>query len=80
LTPLKIPISTHPVKGEESATTWTFHFPLSAYFHWLNEAGLKVILLEEWASDKKSTGPKAKMENRARIEFPLFLTVIAQKI
>lgn len=77
--PLKIPISTHPGKTE-GGQTWSFHFPLSTYFHELKKAGFIVIDLEEWISDKESTGKTARMENRARKEFPLFLGLTAQKI
>jgi ubiquinone/menaquinone biosynthesis C-methylase UbiE len=77
--PLKIPIQTHPSKGQASSETWSFHYPLSSYFHWLREAGFVVKDMEEWCSNKVSTGPKAKMENRSREEFPLFLALICQK-
>jgi SAM-dependent methyltransferase len=80
LTPLKIPIQTHPGAGEKSETTWSFHRPLSDYVQALAKAGLMVETMEEWISDKKSTGPKAKMENRSRTEFPLFLAISARKI
>ncbi len=73
----KIPIQTHPGKGGE--TTLSFHSPLSLLFSWLGKAGLSTIALEEWISDKKSEGPKAKMEDRARREFPLFLALLARK-
>ena len=43
-------------------------------------AGFAVLEIEEWVSDKKSTGAKGKMENRARAEIPLFMTLICQKI
>lgn len=79
LTPMKIPIQMQPSKGEESATTWSFHYPLSSYSQWLREAGFNLVALEEWCSDKKSTGKNAKMENRSRQEFPLFLTLVAEK-
>ena len=78
-TPLEIPISTHPGKGE-STSTISYHHPLSQYVSWLVEAGFAIVALEEWCSDKKSTGAAAKMENRARREFPLFLAVLAEKI
>jgi len=78
--PIKIPIQMHPGKGKESETTWSFHHSLSDYSRFLADAGFVILLLEEWTSDKKSTGKKAKMENRARTEFPLFLTFLAQKI
>lgn len=78
-TPIKIPIQAHPSKGEKSAETWSFHYSLSAYTAWLREAGFVIEVLEEWCSDKVSTGAVAKMENRSRAEFPLFLTIVASK-
>ncbi len=80
MTPLKIPIQTHPVQGEESPTTWSFHHSLSAYAAGLKKAGFVIETMEEWISDKKSTGPKARMENRCRLEFPLFLAILSMKI
>lgn len=76
----KIPIQMHPGKGSTSETTWSFHHSLSDFSRYLADAGFATLLLEEWTSDKTSTGPAAKMENRARAEFPLFLTFLAQKI
>lgn len=78
LSPLKIPIQTHPGK-DKAEQTWSFHHPLSAYTAWLKQSGFVILGIEEWISDKVSTGPKAKIENRAREEFPLFLTLIAEK-
>ncbi|MDE2590467.1 MAG: class I SAM-dependent methyltransferase [Patescibacteria group bacterium] len=76
--PMKIPITMHP--GEkQSALTWSFHYPLSSYFHFLDAAGLVVKTMEEWISDKESVGKASKMENRARSEIPLFLVVVAIK-
>lgn len=79
LTSLKIPIQTHPGKGKESETTWSFHHPLSSYASWLSTAGFLIEGIEEWASDKVSTGKNAARENRARTEFPLFLAIKAKK-
>lgn len=79
MSPLKIPIRAKPSKGKNSVTTLSFHHPLSSYFLWLKEAGFSVTSLQEWCSDKKSEGPQAKMENRARAEFPLFLAIEASK-
>ncbi len=79
LSPLKIPIQTHPGKQEKSQTTWSFHHPLSDYVRWLKDAGFTLDLIEEWISDKKSTGSKAAMENRSRAEFPLFLALSCRK-
>ncbi|MBA3957209.1 MAG: class I SAM-dependent methyltransferase [Parachlamydiaceae bacterium] len=76
---LKIPIQAHPSKQESSPSTWSFHHPLSTYSRWLREEGFYIELIEEWCSDKTSTGSAAKMENRSREEFPLFLTIVARK-
>lgn len=78
--PLNIPIQAHPSKGEQSATTWSFHHPIASYSQWLFEAGFAIELIEEWHSDKVSTGKAAKMENKARKEFPLFMAIRAIKI
>lgn len=80
MSPQKIPIHAHPGKGAASEVTYSFHFPLCDYFYWLSKAGFAVDLIEEWCSDKKSTGSKARMEDRARSEFPLFLALRAIKI
>ncbi len=76
---LKIPIQTHPSKGEKSSQTLSFHRPLSFYSKALCEAGFSIRLIDEWCSDKVSTGKAAKMENRAREEIPLFLCLVAEK-
>lgn len=77
-TEMSIPIQAHPGKKEHSPTTWSFHTPLSTYFLWLQNAGFKILMLEEWYSDKMSIGKKGKMENRSREEIPLFLTILAE--
>lgn len=77
--PLQIPIQTHPSKGEESTTTWSFHYPLASYCQWLFETGFHIELIEEWHSNKVSTGGAAKMENRSRTEIPLFMAIRAIK-
>lgn len=79
MTPLKIPIQTHPSK-QESSQTWSFHFPLSYYTLQLKTAGFVLDQIEEWCSDRKSIGKTAIMENRCRQEFPLFMTLIARKL
>lgn len=78
--PMKIPIQTHPSQKEHSETTWSFHQPLSYYSAQLNQAGFTIDLMQEWCSDRKSTGKNAKMENRSRQEFPLFLVLVARKV
>jgi ubiquinone/menaquinone biosynthesis C-methylase UbiE len=75
----KIPIQTNPGKKEESEATYSYHHPLSEYFVWLKKGKFAVLSIEEWCSDKKSEGSKAKMEDRARKEFPLFMAILAVK-
>jgi ubiquinone/menaquinone biosynthesis C-methylase UbiE len=92
MNPLKIPITAHPGQvGDPSASlrmnslshfqkrefTWSFHHPLSDYSAMLSKNGFVIERLEEWTSDKESVGEAAKMENRGRSEFPLFLTIKA---
>lgn len=72
----KIPIQMHPGQ-KASEATWSFHHPLSDYFRFLHATGFVVEQLEEWCSDKLSTGKAARWENRARKEFPLFLAIQA---
>ncbi len=79
MTQLAIPITTHPGHGEKSEITWSYHVPLSKYVEMLSEHGFVIEKLEEWISDKHSVGDTAKMENRARKEFPLFMALLARK-
>lgn len=76
---MKIPIQTHPGQGKNSPQSWSFHHPLSSYSAWLHEAGFTIDRMEEWCSDKVSTGKAAKMENRSREEIPLFMAFSASK-
>lgn len=80
MSPMQIPIQTHPGKGKDSPQTLSFHHPLSSYTTWLNEAGFVIELIEEWCSTKVSEGGAAKMENRSRNEIPLFMAIKAKKI
>lgn len=80
MSPMAIPIQAHPGKGQKSETTLTYHHPLGDYCRWFFEAGFNIETIEEWCSDKISTGKNAKMENRSREEFPLFLCIRAIKI
>ena len=80
MSPLKIPILAHP-GADRSIKTVSYHRPLSAYMNALGANGFAVDALEEWTSNRVSdSGPKAKAENRARAEFPMFLALRAIKI
>ncbi len=77
MTPMQIPLQIHPGKGDAAGVTISYHHPLSSYMGWLQKYGFAAYALEEWCSDKKSEGAKARMENRARREIPLFLALAA---
>ena len=80
ISPLSIPIQTRPGAAPELITS-SYHRPLSEYINALAENGLCIQKTEEWISHKKSSpGARAKAENRARSEFPLFLAILAKKI
>jgi len=76
---LEIPIKTNPGKFQKSEITWSFHNPLSKYSEILFDNGFVIEKIEEWVSDKKSTGPMARMEDRARDEIPMFMAILATK-
>ena len=78
LTPLKIPIKANPSQ-KKSKTTLSFHHSLSDYFSFFENKFL-IESLDEWTSHKKSSGKMKKMEDRARNEFPLFLSLVAKKV
>jgi ubiquinone/menaquinone biosynthesis C-methylase UbiE len=74
----KTTISMHPGQ-EHSPETVSFHRPLQWYVKTITNHGLLIDRLEEWTSHKTSVGKRAKAENRARKEFPLFLAIRAIK-
>lgn len=76
---LEIPIDTNPGKFQKSEITWSFHTPLSKFSQILFENNFLIEKIEEWVSEKKSTGPMAKMEDRARNEIPMFMAILAIK-
>ncbi len=78
LTPNEIPIVANPGEGTRSKVTYSYHRPLEVYVKALTQAGFVIDALEEWISHRNSdSGPKAKAENRARQEIPMFLALRA---
>ncbi|MBI4567545.1 MAG: class I SAM-dependent methyltransferase [Planctomycetes bacterium] len=76
--PLAIPIRAL-YAGNKGESTTCFHRPLGEYFRALASGGLMVDALEEWCSNKVTKGAgRARGENRARREFPLFLALRAR--
>ncbi len=75
----EMPIIAHPGSAP-SIKTYSYHRPLTDYVSALVAAGFVIDALEEWTSNKISdSGPRAKAENVAREEIPLFLALRARK-
>ena len=80
MTETNVPILTPPFADSQSFTL-TYHRPLQSYVSELVQAGLCVDAMEEWVSNKNSLpGKRAKAENRARKEIPLFLALRARLV
>lgn len=76
---MSIPIVMHP-GARRSENTTSFHHSLAGLMGFALRAGFVLSGLEEWVSDKQSEpGPRARAENRARREFPLFLALLWRK-
>jgi len=78
--PLKIPIIMHPGQPD-SETTQSFHLSMMDLTAKAFAAGLVLAGLQEFYSFRESEpGPRAKAENKARKEFPLFLGLLWRKV
>ncbi len=76
----EMPIIAHPGSAP-SVKTYSYHRPISVYINELAKHGFVIEALEEWVSNKVSdSGPRAKAENIARQEIPMFLGIRAVKI
>lgn len=80
MSPLRVPIESSPFDKKNNQITYSYHYPLSAYSEMLMDNGLVIEKIEEWVSNKTSTGKMAKIENKARHEFPLFMAIVAKKV
>jgi SAM-dependent methyltransferase len=77
--PLNIPILMHPGQSKSESTV-SFHHSLTDLMGFGFRASFTLAGLEEWVSEKQSEpGPRARAENRARREFPLFLALLWRK-
>lgn len=80
LSEYEMPIIAHPGSAPH-LKTFSYHRPLSIYINALTKHGFMIDALEEWVSNKISdSGPKAKAENIARKEIPLFLAIRAVRV
>jgi SAM-dependent methyltransferase len=81
MTPLSLPIRTHPGRVEDSSSTTTFHRPLHHYLNALGAGGLAVVGCEELCSHRRGTkGPRFGAEDRAAKEFPVFMVLTAVRL
>ncbi len=79
LSPLAVPMET--VGGPERGMTVRFHRPLEQYVASLSEVGLLIDRLVEIPGHKvRPSGPRAKAENFALREIPMFLGLRARRI
>lgn len=79
-TPQQIPISTRPGAAPDLHTTF-HHRPLRDYVNALGEAGLPTIAADELLSHRRSSsGGKARGENRAAAEIPVFLALLCRRL
>ena len=61
--------------------TVSFNRPLQFYVKHIGKAGMAVVNMEEWVSEKKSLpGPRSDAGNTARKEFPLFMMIEVVKM
>lgn len=80
MSPLEIPIESSPFDKKDNQISFSYHYPLSFFAEILADNGIVIETIEEWVSDKKSTGSKAMMEDEARGEIPLFMAIVAKKV
>jgi hypothetical protein len=78
LTSLAAPMKAY--RGGKGGAKRSFHRPLEAYVNGLAASGLLVDCVREIATYKvNSQGPRARAENLANQEIPLFLALRARK-
>lgn len=80
LSEVKIDIALNPYKGSKNVTSTTFHRPLQWYVKLFKKHGFVLAGMEEWISHKKSQpGPRQKIEDVSRKEFPMFMALEIKK-
>lgn len=71
-------ITAHPGL-KKSEDTVSFHHNLSDIAKMFFRTEMVIEGMEEWVSDKKSTGGRGRAENISRREIPLFMALVARK-
>jgi SAM-dependent methyltransferase len=81
MSPMRLPIRTHPGRPLDTTSTSAFHRPLHAYLNACGASGLGIIACEELCSHRRGTkGPRFGAEDRAAKEFPVFLVLTAVRL
>lgn len=81
LSEVAIEITQNPFKGKKEIKTVTYHRSLQWYMKIFKKHGFAITAMEEWISHKKSeAGARKEVEDKARKEFPMFLTLELKKI
>ncbi|MDO8664223.1 MAG: methyltransferase domain-containing protein [Candidatus Liptonbacteria bacterium] len=81
LSPAKIKIDMRPSEKIKKIYTYSFHHSIQDYMKALSASSFALVKLEEWISHRKSeTGPRAKAEDIARKEIPVFMALETVKI
>ena len=71
----------HPSEKIKKIYTYSFHHSIQDYMKALSSTSFAIVKLEEWISHRKSeSGPRAKAEDIARKEIPVFMAFEAVKI
>lgn len=77
---MEIPISVHPGRAASPVTQY-YHRPLSVYLNGIARAGLALTACEELLTHRvASPGGHSRGENRAAVEFPVFLGLRAERL
>ena len=80
MSPAKIKIDMHPSEKIKKVYTYSFHHSLQDYMKALSASSFAIVKMEEWISHRKSQeGPRAKAEDIARKEIPVFMAFEAIK-
>ncbi len=80
LSPAKIKIDMHPSEKIKKVYTYSFHHSIQDYMKALSASSFALVKIEEWISHRKSeAGPRAKAEDVARKEIPVFMAFEAVK-
>jgi SAM-dependent methyltransferase len=81
MSPISLPIRTHPGQENDSSSTTTFHRPMHTYINSLGQQGFGIVGCAELCSHRRGTiGIRSGAEDRAAKEFPVFMVLTAVRL